>query len=62
MKFSTLAAWASAASLAAATPVNEEMVEKRDTPGFTTGQPIDGNGKGGPILSKISDILLDFTN
>ncbi|TVY40634.1 putative oxalate decarboxylase [Lachnellula subtilissima] len=50
MRFSTLATLASAASFVAATPLNEEKVQKRDTPGFTSGQPIDGNGKGGPIL------------
>jgi oxalate decarboxylase len=55
MKFSTIATWASAASLAAATPLNQEMLEKRDTPGFTTGEPIDSTGKGGPILSKMND-------
>lgn len=29
-------------------------IQKRDTPGFATGQPIDGNGKGGPILGASS--------
>lgn len=61
MRFSTLARWASAASLVAATPLNEEQV-KRDTPGFTSGQPIDGKGKGGPILSKTRYLRQDFTN
>ncbi|TVY17899.1 putative oxalate decarboxylase [Lachnellula arida] len=51
MRFSTLATWASAASLVAATPLNDEQAKKRDTPEFTSGQPIDGKGKGGPILS-----------
>ena len=62
MRFSTLATWAGAASLVAATPLNEEKVDKGDTPGFTSGQPIDGNGKGGPILGKTRDVRRDFIN
>jgi len=52
LTLSLLLAVAAQASLGS--PLLEDVagdIEKRDTPGFVTGQPI-GNGKGGPILGK----------
>ena len=43
--------WLSAAVGASVVPSNP--LEKRGTPGFAQGEPIDGNGKGAPILGNI---------
>jgi hypothetical protein len=41
-------------ALAQAAPAADEPVlQKRGTPQFTSGEPIDANGKGGPILSML---------
>lgn len=32
--------------------------EKRDLAGFSSGQPIDGNGKGAPLLGKSSSCVV----
>lgn len=53
MKVSALivSLWLSVAVEASAVPSNP--LEKRGTPGFAQGEPIDGNGKGAPILGTI---------
>lgn len=46
---------AAAAQTAVSSPLSDKAyasVQKRDTPGFATGEPIDGKGKGGPILGE----------
>ena len=40
-----------------ASPLLDEAsssLQKRDSPGFADGQPIDGSGKGGPILGSFT--------
>jgi oxalate decarboxylase len=60
MKLLEIALLLSSSTLAVATP----LIEKRDAQ-FLQGQPIDANGKGGPILGLLfdhRDILLSATN
>lgn len=49
---------ASVAQTAIASPLSEDVYaanEKRTTPNFPDGEPIDGKGKGAPILGKLPD-------
>lgn len=47
--------------------VSAAVIEERTYPvvpgsGFSTGEPIDGNGKGGPILGNTFPILISAEN
>jgi len=60
MKLLKIALLLSSSTLAVATP----LIEKRDAQ-FAHGQPIDANGKGGPILGLLldhRDTMLSVTN
>ena len=53
MKVSALLASLLLSAAVGASAVPSSHLEKRGTPGFAQGEPIDGNGKGAPILGNI---------
>jgi hypothetical protein len=62
MQFSEIFVLLSAIAAVSSTPLSgsaSNTLDKRASPQFTQGEPIDGNGKGAPILGKLGIVLLN---